>query len=224
MSGNLLLLGHRGCRGRGALPTENSLAAFEYALAQGCDGFEFDVRHTDDERNVLCHDAEWHGLEIASSRHADLVGRDGAYLPTLEEALDRFGQSAYLDIELKVSGGEPSVVAALKTRPPLCGFMVSSFHPQILANLRALDATVPLGFLCDRDKAMAAWRQMPVGVVLPHDAYVTRSLIEEAHERGLQIMTWTVNDARRMRELAEWGIDGIISDDPKLLYQTFHFE
>ena len=34
-------------------------------------------------------------------------------------------------------------------------------------------------------------------------------------------MTWTVNDARRMRQLAEWGIDGIISDDPRLLYQTF---
>ena len=219
-----LLLGHRGCRGRRSGPAENSLPAFEYALAQGCDGFEFDVRHTLDGRNVLCHDPEWHGIEIASARYAELVDRDGACVPTLEEVLERFGESAYLDIELKVPGGEQAVVAALGTRPPQRGFMVSSFHPEILANLSALDPSLSLGFLCDRDKAMAVWRQMPVGAVLPHDSYVTRSLVEEAHASGQQVMTWTVNDARRMHELAEWGIDGIISDNPKLLYQTFHSE
>ena len=61
---------------------------------------------------------------------------------------------------------------------------------------------------------MAVWREMPIRVFLPQDAYVQPSLIDEVHARGQQIMTWTVNDARRMRELAEWGIDGIISDDP----------
>ena len=56
------LLGHRGLRLRGIerlisnAPYENSLDAFEYALSQGCDGFEFDVRYTRDCRNVLWHD------------------------------------------------------------------------------------------------------------------------------------------------------------------------
>jgi len=219
-----LLLGHRGCRGgaRPALPVENSLAAFEYALSQGCDGFEFDVRHTRDGRNVLWHDPKWQGKEIAITGFAELTDRNGKRLPQLEEALEQFRQRAYLDIELKASGNEESVVAAVKTHSLERGFIFSSFYPEILTRFHDLDPRLPLGYICDRDKAMTVWREMPIRIFLPHDSYVLPSLVEETHARGLQIMTWTVNDARRMGELAEWGIDGIISDDPRLLYQTFH--
>ncbi|HZD32598.1 MAG TPA: glycerophosphodiester phosphodiesterase family protein, partial [Candidatus Angelobacter sp.] len=74
-----LLLGHRGVRatrlGRltADLPAENSLAAFEYALAQGSDGFEFDVRHTLDGRNVLWHDADYNGRPIAATDLSQLT-------------------------------------------------------------------------------------------------------------------------------------------------------
>jgi glycerophosphoryl diester phosphodiesterase len=221
---NPLLLGHRGCRSRvhPAFPIENSLDAFEYALAQGCDGFEFDVRHARDGRHVLWHDPMWKSQEIAATDYVKLVDRSGARLPLLEDALEQFGQRAYLDIELKASGHEASVVAAVKAHAPQRGFMLSTFYPDILARLNDLDASLPLGFLCESDRAMAVWHQMPMQVFLPQDCYVQPTLIEEAHARGLQIMTWTVNDAGRMLQLGEWGIDGIISDDPGLLYQTFH--
>jgi glycerophosphoryl diester phosphodiesterase len=197
------------------------LAAFEYALTNGCDGFEFDVRHTRDGLNVLWHDPKWHGLEIAATNYADLTDRNGTCLPVLEEALRRFGPSAFLDIELKAPGDEASVITALQEHPPQNGLILSSFYPEILTKLQELDPALPLGFICDRDKAMAVWREMPIRVFLPQDTYVQPSLIDEVHARGQQIMTWTVNDARRMSELAEWGIDGIISDDPRLLHQTF---
>ncbi len=200
------------------------MTAFEYALAHGCDGFEFDVRHTRDERNVLWHDPDWQGSEIAATDYMELADPGGVHLPLLEEVLEQFGQRAYLDIELKVPGNEASVVAALKACPSQRGFILSSFYPDILARLHELDGGLPLGFLCDRDDAMAVWRQLPVHVFLPRNSRVQPALIDEAHAHGLQIMTWTVNDASRMRELAKWGIDGIISDDPKLLYQTFHSE
>jgi len=221
-----LLLGHRGCRSRvhPAFPVENSLAAFEYALAHGCDGFEFDVRHTRDGRNVLWHDPVWKGQEIASTDYSDMSKLKGARLPLLEAVLEQFCQRAYFDIELKASGHEASVVAAVRAHTPQRGFMLSTFYPDILARLNDLDGSLPLGFLCERDQAMAVWHQMPIQVLLPHDCYVQPTLIDEAHTRGLQIMTWTVNDAGRMLKLGEWGIDGIISDDPGLLYQTFHSE
>ena len=223
MTGNPLLLGHRGCRGRSRhiCPIENSLAAFEYALTSGCDGFEFDVRHTRDGRDVLWHDPKWQGMEIATTNYSNLTDRNGARLPVLEDVLRALRHRAFLDIELKVSGHEASVLAAVRAHPPQNGFILSTFYPEILAKLHDLDADLPLGFICDRDKAMAVWREMPIRVFLPADAYVQPSLIDEVHARGQQIMTWTVNDARRMSELAAWGIDGIISDDPRLLYQTF---
>jgi glycerophosphoryl diester phosphodiesterase len=222
-----LLLGHRGLRHRsfgrlaGDLPAENSLAAFEYALSQGCDGFEFDVRHTLDGLNVLWHDPKWNGRLIAATNYADLKP-GSAGLARLENVLEQFGPRAYLDIELKASGKEERVLAALKAIPPRNGFIVSSFLPEVLLRCRELDATVPLGFLCDRDEAMKLWPRLPIQVFLPRHDLVTALVVDQAHRRGQQVMTWTVNSGRSMQQLADWGMDGLISDSPELLYQTFH--
>ena len=51
---------------------------------------------------------------------------------------------------------------------------------------------------------------------------VTTPLIDEVHRQGKHIMTWTVNSTQKMKQLADWGVDGLISDTPELLYQTFH--
>ena len=102
------------------------------------------------------------------------------------------------------------------------GFIVSSFFPDVLSRMRALDGAVPLGFICDRDEAMAIWRELPIQVFLPCHDMVTKLLVDEVHRRGRAIMTWTVNSDQQMLQLAEWGIDGLISDVPELLYQTFH--
>jgi len=197
------------------------MAAFEYALAAGCDGFEFDVRHTRDGQNALWHDPEWQGLAIDSTDSAVLADKDGMRPASLEGVLREFSHRAYLDIELKVPGNEASVLAALRENPPQRGFLVSSFYPEILTGLRALDPALPLGFIFDRQKAMAIWREMPVQVLLPERELVNPVLIDEAHYRGLQIMTWTVNHRDDMVRFADLLIDGLISDDPQLLYQTF---
>jgi glycerophosphoryl diester phosphodiesterase len=52
---------------------ENSFAAFEEALAQGCDGFEFDIRATADRRPVIVHDAKFGGFTIAKTIHSQLA-------------------------------------------------------------------------------------------------------------------------------------------------------
>ena len=101
-----------------------------------------------------------------------------------------FGPRAFLDIELKVSGHEArGSCCPCGAHPPQNGFILSTFYPEILAKLHDLDVNLPLGFICDRDKAMAVWREMPIRVFLPQDAYVQPSLIDEVHARGQQIMT-----------------------------------
>jgi glycerophosphoryl diester phosphodiesterase len=203
-------------------PVENSLAAFEYALSQGCDGFEFDVRQSRDGRNVLWHDPDWKGKEIAVTDYADLSDRDGCHVACLEDVLKQFGQRAYLDIELKVAGNEESVVAALCARPPQRGFIVSSFLREVLVRVHEIDGRLPLGYICDRGDRMDPWRQLPIRVFLPRHDFVSKRLIEESHRLGRQLMTWTVNSERQMRQLGVWGVDGLISDDPQLLCRTFH--
>ena len=221
-----LLLGHRGLRHCGlrrrfsAPPGENSIAAFESALSQGCDGFEFDVRHTRDGRNVLWHDPEFRGREIATSDFSQLADRDGSTLASLEEVLGQFGHRAYLDIELKVAGHEDAVVAALRKRPPLRAYLVSSFLPEALLRLHEIDDQLPLGYICERRSLMDRWRDLPIKVFLPRHDLLRPELVEEAHGLGIKVMTWTVNSARRMRQLAEWGVDGLISDDPQVLFRT----
>jgi len=89
-----LLLGHRGARTVRSIP-ENTIQSFEQALADGCDGFEFDVRLTADGEAVVCHDPRVGRIEIAQASCADLPA-----LPRLEEVLARFHKRAFLDVEL----------------------------------------------------------------------------------------------------------------------------
>ena len=226
LSSRPLLLGHRGLRLRGlgrigaAPPAENSLAAFEYALSQGCDGFEFDVRHTRDGRNVLWHDPQLNGRELAVTDFAELMAADGSHLACLEDVLQQFGQRAYLDIEIKVTGGEESVVAALKQSTLSRAYIVSSFLPQVLLRVHELDEQIPLGYICEHAALMDRWRELPIRVFLPRHDRLRHHLIEEVHQHGKQVMTWTVNSARSMKVFAGWGVDGLISDDPRLLFRT----
>lgn len=225
-----LLLGHRGVRPlpflglrwrKAELPPENTPAAFDYCLAHGCDGFEFDVRYTRDRRSVLHHDPKVKGQDVASTDHAPLERRIGYKLPALEDVLKRFGSTAWLDIELKVVGEEEAVVAALRAHPPQRGFVVSSFLPDVLLRLREIEPSLPLGYVCDHEDDAQLWSGLPIQVFVPHCSLVSRMLVEEAHRRGMKLFTWTVNAGEELLRLAGWGVDGLISDDPKLLSETF---
>ena len=46
-------------------------------------------------------------------------------------------------------------------------------------------------------------------------------MVDEVHAAGRKLFTWTVNQRRDLVRLANWGVDGLISDDPKLLRQIF---
>lgn len=107
-----LLLGHRGARAVRSIP-ENTLESFDRALADGCDGFEFDVRLTADGVAVICHDPRYQGLEIGRAAAVE-VGN----LPRFEAVLSRYQNRAFLDIELKVSGLEKITLELLQRYPP----------------------------------------------------------------------------------------------------------
>jgi glycerophosphoryl diester phosphodiesterase len=208
-----LLLGHRGARGEKSV-RENTLAAFDLALAQGCDGFEFDVRLTADGQAVLCHDETAHGLKIAESSAQQLA------LPLLREVLTRYQSSAFLDIELKVPGLEAVTTDLLRTLAPARGCVVSSFLPGVLRTFHDLDATVPLGLICETNAGFSLWPELQVDYVIPHYKLLRKNLISKIKDAGGKALVWTVNVPVDMKRLAKWGADGIISDHPRQLALT----
>jgi len=209
-----LLLGHRGLRLPGE-PSENTIAAFDRALELGCDGFEFDVRCTADNHAVVCHDPQYRGCEIAAVLRSQI-----GELPLVDEVLSRYAGRAFLDIELKVPGLEKQTLAALARHNVQSGFVISSFFPAILRQLREVDAQVPLGFLCDRESSLAHWRDLPVEYVIPHFSLLKHDLFSELHTAQRKVIIWTVNHTEDMSRFSEWGVDGIISDNPALLART----
>jgi glycerophosphoryl diester phosphodiesterase len=208
-----LLLGHRGARSARHIP-ENTLASFELCLQHGCDGFEFDVRRSADGQAVICHDPVIRGMKVAQKPAAALA------LPSLSEVLRSFGRRAFLDIELKVPGLEREVIAALYEHPPQKGYVVSSFLPEVLNAIHDGDATISVGLLCENRDQLELWRDLPVEWVIPQFKLADRALVELIHYAGQKIMVWTVNDAPAMQQLVEWGVDGIISDETKLVTQV----
>jgi glycerophosphoryl diester phosphodiesterase len=213
---HMLLLGHRGSRSSRSVP-ENTFPSFDLALQHGCDGFEFDVRLTADRVAVVCHDARFRALWI--SRTAALRLPE---LPTLEDVLERYSGRAFLDIELKVPGLKVLLLPMLARRRPKTGFVISSFLPKVLLELRRLDATIPLGLICRSRRQLRCWRSLPVEYVIAHQALVSRRLIQEMHQAGRKVWVWTVNRRSTMMRLAKWEVDGVISDHTDTLARTLH--
>ena len=223
-----LLLAHRGARREAP---ENSLAAFELALAHGCDGFEFDVRATADGRSILCHNATLFRRSIRRSTYARLVTvaskkrqplrPEREIIACIEDVIERYAARAFLDIEVKVPGMEKAVVAALR-RAPRSRLVVSSFLPEVVLELRRLEPQLPLGWICDRRRALPKWRELPCEVVIPHYRICDERLVAAIHQAERRVFVWTVNRQAAIMRFAKMGVDAIISDDTRLLGRAFH--
>ena len=209
-----LLLGHRGARAVRSIP-ENTLASFDRALADGCDGFEFDVRLTADGIAVICHDPQSGGVEIAQARVERLPA-----LPRLEDVLARYHERAFLDVEFKVAGLAAIVAAMVRKFPPRRGFVISSFLPEVLEQMHAQGEAIPLGLICETRAELARWTDLPVEYVIPQSKLVDSRKISMIKDAGKKVLVWTVNDATEMLRLAQARVDGIISDDASLLVKT----
>lgn len=211
-----LLLGHRGARAVKSIP-ENTVASFDRALADGCDGFEFDVRLTADGEAVICHDPSFGNIEIARATTQQLPT-----LARLRDVLKRYQANAFLDIELKVRSVERITADLFLRHKPRRGFVVSSFLPGVLKTLHDEDATIPLGLICETKTQLRLWTELPVEYVIPHHDLAETELVRKVKGAGKKVIVWTVNDPAEMQRFAGLGVDGIISDDPSLLCGTLN--
>lgn len=230
-----LILGHRGASH--AAP-QNTLKAFRLALEQGADGVELDVHLSRDGVPVVIHDARvdahtnGHGAvaELTLAELKALDAGEGERIPTLEEVLTSLPEHFIINVELKsekvLGDALERTVAALVRRIGATGRVwYSSFNPFSLRRVRAVEREVPCGFLYDETYPPPVVRKAltpftPHEALHPHHPLITAEYIQQAHARGLRVYTWTLDDVARARELAAWGIDGIITNEPDKLLRA----
>jgi glycerophosphoryl diester phosphodiesterase len=203
-------------RGASRAEPENTVAAFRRAAEMGADGVELDVH-----RGLLVH------------HDAEPVPPDA---PTLAESLDACA-GMVVNIEIKNLQGdadyEPTNIAAeevvslLHARGGRDEVFISSFNLACVDRVRALDPSLSTAFLCmhapDDDvigRIVDRTRRHGHGAVNPHHLGVTPRLVELAHAAGLKVHTWTVDDPERMLQLADLGVDSIITNVPDVAIAT----
>ncbi len=164
---------------------------------------------------MVCHDPKVGKITVARARASRLP-----QLPHLTDVVQRYGNRAFLDIELKVKDLESKVLAALHDYPPERGYVVSSFIPDVVMDLEARNAAVSLGIICETPVELARWPKLPVDYVIAHQSLVDGKLVRNVQGAGLKIFVWTVNDREAMLRFASLEVDGIISDDTELLAHT----
>jgi glycerophosphoryl diester phosphodiesterase len=226
-NGPVLRIGHRGAA---ALAPENTLAAFEAAIAVGVDGIEFDVVRGQE------------GLEVAHAR-----GTRAA--PSLAAALSFLAaRDVRVHLDLKAVGREADVVDALRRHGLEERAVVSSFSVRSLLALRELAPELARAFTYPEDR-LGVSRRRPFSYmvrgglaamrsVLPqriatmvrraeaaaatlHHQLVTPRTVAVCHGFGAAVWAWTVNDEATAARLAASGVDAIITDDPRIFQGRF---
>ena len=239
-----LVVAHRGAS---ADEPENTLRAFDAAVAAGADAVEFDVRMSADGHAIVMHDAQvdrttdGHGLmrDLTLGELKRLRIHDGSgtalEIPTLDETLSLLSGRVAIDVEIKNLPGEPdhepeheaaveATLRALDTSAFVGAVMVSSFNPRSIARSRVLAPEVPTGLLAvgamPVEDAFGLAAEGGHGWVLPAASVVLATgepLVARAGAAGLRLGTWIVDDAATAGMLAGWGLDAIATNDPRTI-------
>ncbi|MCP3983869.1 MAG: glycerophosphodiester phosphodiesterase [bacterium] len=225
-----LVIAHRGASGQ--LP-ENTLPAYELAIEMASDCIEIDLHRTRDGHLVITHDEELAGLggegEIADASLEEIRQLDagrGERVPTLDEVLDRFGSRIPFNLELKrgmhaaYPGLEAQALAAVTSRGLMSETLFSSFYDPVLKELRALSHGARLALLLSR-RFPDGWperaRALGAEALNPADVLVDEPLVQRAHDQGLAVYVFTVDQPERMQQLIDWGVDGVFTNHPDRL-------
>jgi glycerophosphoryl diester phosphodiesterase len=225
MSPDVQVIAHRGAS---RAEPENTVQAFGRAAAMGSDAAELDVRRTRDGVLVVHHNAQLDDLRVIAQTDADDLPPSVA---TLTEALDACA-GMWVNVEIKNDEREPDfdptdqiadqTMELLVARDEHQRWVISSFRIETIDRCRTIadEALLPI---------RTAWLTtvVPEGVaellvqrghiaLHPWVGLLSREVIEQCHARGLQVNTWTCDDPDRMRELIEWGIDGICTNVPDI--------
>jgi len=221
-----------GHKGADHVSPGNTLASFEAALEHGVDMIEFDILRLRDGRLLLAHD-------YRDAERPDVVTLDEG----LDHFAGEAYADVELDVDLKLPGYEREVIEGLAARGLIERSLISSMYPESLDLVGKLEPRARRGWSVPRvrsDPTKSTWRK-PLALaavqvikrrlpgqaermiragrceaLMTHWRLMSPALVRAVHGAGGQIYVWTVDDADHIAELSALGVDGVISNDPRL--------
>lgn len=220
------IFAHRGASG--SYP-ENTLLAIEQALLAKADGIEIDVFCVENEL-VVIHDENVSRTTNGTGFLQDFTLRQlqqldagsGQQIPTLWQVLQLVNNQALLNIELKGADTAKPLVALLKKAETELGtkpdkLLISSFNHHLLKQIQnhrpdlklgALTASLPLDYAAFASE-LGAWS------VHCDKGFINQQMVQDAHQRGLKVLVYTVNDTVTAKKMQQLGVDGIFCNFPQ---------
>ena len=212
--------------GHGGVQRQNTIESFLEARRQGADGVELDVRRGGDHAMVVYHDAHLADGRLVADLGVEELPPD---VPLLGPVLDAC-EGMIVNVEIKNFPIEPdydadeflagAVASLVAERGLHRRVVVSSFSLDVIDRVREVDPEIPTGYLTSAtwDQSACLERALAAGhrVFHPNHVAVGPDLVRAAHEAGVTVNTWTVDDPDRIRWLADIGVDGIITNEPAI--------
>jgi glycerophosphoryl diester phosphodiesterase len=222
-----MIMGHRGAA---ALEPENTLLSIRRAMEIGVDAVEIDVHLNKDKEIVVIHDSTVDRTtdgtgpvsSYALNEMKKLDAGKGETIPTLQEVIDFTDNKVRLVIELKEEGTERKVVDLIRRNNREDNAYVISFWHSLVKAVKEMDSRIQTGVLlvgCPVDACIAT--QASASALVMKYSFVNRRFVEIAHKEGLKVFIWNIDDRYLLKRYADMGVDGIGSNDPRVLAEYF---
>ncbi|MEO6862584.1 MAG: glycerophosphodiester phosphodiesterase family protein [Microcoleus sp.] len=233
---NLEIIAHRGFS---AIAPENTLAAFELAIARGASSIEFDIQLSADSVPVVFHDATLERITGVSAkvRETNLsqlqtlnAGKwfsdefSDEKIPTLKEALEilkNIDKFLYFDVKPHCEWSDAEVAEFVNTLhragiKQKC--VITSFSDKFMEQVRRVDGDLAIGQIVAN---LEAYKTQLSQAVANRDNLISSqyrvllenpALIQASRSQGVDIVAWTVDDPADMQKLIDLGITRIVTN------------
>jgi len=213
---------------------ENTLHGIEAAIRDGCEAVEVDVRATREGALVLFHDETLERVTGDPRRLAEVTLSDLAALrvhgprgavapiPTLRAALDAIAGRCAIVVDLPMRGLDAAIIDVVREAGAEAWTWFTAHPPEDAAALRRacprsrvfLSVAPHPTWVRDLSDAIDVATRLGLHGINPSLEALTPSAVAEAHEQGLLVGAWTVNEPAAIERALDLGVDAITSDVP----------
>lgn len=212
---------------------QNTIESFTKAVEKRCHGSEFDVWLTKDKQIVLSHDPVLCGLPVEKSllkQLRELTLSKGGKVSTLEELIEVGKQQGRTKMILEIKPSTidaqrgielaDSVISCVHRMKAQAWMEYISFDYDVLRRIHYLDPFAKTQYLAGDKGVKEVKKDGLTGI--DYSFYSFRSdpqLMQKAHNVGLTVNVWTVNQPDELRQYYHSEIDYITTDEPEILLE-----